>query len=804
MSLNTRSPKPAHSFSKKILTRSIATALAATASGGLIAEDEKLALEEVVVTARQRVESSQEVPIFLTSLTGEQLQNLGVTTLADFSRWAPSVSVQSSSPGQNIIVFRGVSDGGGFLSDPTAAIYLDEQPMSVTSAAPDIYPVDIARIEALAGPQSTLFGASSQSGAVRIITNKPDLAEFGGDFGMELSDTKKGELGYKIDATVNIPLITDKLALRLVGFSARDGGYIDNVLGNTIYDERAPLSGQRDNANVVKDDINRVDWLGFRGHLGWSINDDWMATLSVNHQTIEAGGYNDYDPDVGDLETINFVEEERTDEWAQFSLVVEADLGFAQFVSATSYYDREIFVHYDENAYVSYMNAAWGSYGGYYSRYDFGDDPVGGSRETANFGAFTQEFRFSGESDRLQWTAGLFYQDSDDDYVFNAYAEDFANSPGFAARVYYDGIDYAPTDDWWESFQKTERTDMAVFGELDWSITDRLDIILGARWYDVEFDREFYVANPATGPRDYILADGSDDGFIPKIGLQYNVNDDVMFYALYSEGYRVGGANRERPGASLPHEYDSDILENSEIGLKSTWLDDRLLFNATYYHMTWDDTQMPIADPAHQAYYGTFYNSMVANVGDATVNGFDLDVRAILGDHVEIGLTYSNTIKAELKSITSVADERAVGDTFPKSGEPIEVQGQIPLGLDPIQQLPLYPDQSWSAYIEYSHNLSWFGGGKGYVRLQHSDTGESLTLLNETRVWPSYILDGYAVTDLKIGFSAADWSAQFFVDNLGDERGITYKSNYYGNLYGQNNHVVIRPRSMGISFRKSY
>jgi outer membrane receptor protein involved in Fe transport len=505
---------------------------------------------------------------------------------------------------------------------------------------------------------------------------------------------------------------------------------------------------------------------------------------------------------VGDLETINFVEEERDDEWDQFSLVVEADLGFAQLVSATSYYDREIFVNYDVNAYVSYMNAYWG-WG-----YDFGDDPIGGSKETAHFSAFTQEFRFSGDSDRLQWTAGLFYQETDDDYIFNAYAEDFATSQGFANRNYYNDLYnrpwYDPTDNWWESFQETERTDMAVFGELDYSITDSIDIILGARWYDVDFDREFYIANPSTAPRDYILADGSDDGFIPKLGLQYNVNDDVMLFAVYSEGFRVGGTNRERPGASLPHEYDSDILENTEVGLKATWLDGRLQVNATAYHMTWDDTQMPIADPAHQAYFGTVYNSMVANVGDATVNGFDLDVRAILGDHVEIGFTYSNTTKAELKSITSVADERAVGDTFPKSGEPIEVQGQIPLGLDPIQQLPLYPDQSWSAYIEYSRHLSWFDGGKGYVRLQYSNTGESLTLLNETPVWPSYILDGYAVYDLKFGFSATDWSAQLFINNLGDERGITYKSNYYGNLYGQNNHVVIRPRNIGVNFRKSF
>ena len=144
--------------------------------------DESGRVREVVVTARQRAETSQEIPMMVQSLTGEEIQKQGITTLEDFSRFVAGLNISTTTPGQNTIVFRGVSDGGGFLVDPTAAIYLDEQPMSLTSAAPDIYPVDIARIEALAGPQSTLYGASSQSGAVRVITNKPDPSEFTGQY----------------------------------------------------------------------------------------------------------------------------------------------------------------------------------------------------------------------------------------------------------------------------------------------------------------------------------------------------------------------------------------------------------------------------------------------------------------------------------------------------------------------------------------------------------------------------------------------------------------------------------------------
>ena len=216
-------------FHRKTIVAGVAAAIGA-GSAGLSWSAE---LEEVVVTARQRAESSQDIPMMVQSISGEDLQKQGITTLEDFSRQVAGLNVQTTVPGQNTIVFRGVSDGGGFLVDPTAAIYLDEQPMSLTSAAPDIYPVDLARIEALAGPQSTLYGASSQSGAVRVITNKPDPSAFDANIGAGISNTSDGGTGYEVDGMVNIPL-SDTVAIRLAGFSASDAGFIDNVLGTTV------------------------------------------------------------------------------------------------------------------------------------------------------------------------------------------------------------------------------------------------------------------------------------------------------------------------------------------------------------------------------------------------------------------------------------------------------------------------------------------------------------------------------------------------------------------------------------------
>ena len=161
------------SLKQKLIVTSMATAMGFTVAP--VSFGQEATLEEVIVTARQRAESSQDVPMTISTLSGEDIERQGITTLEDFSRFVSNLNVQTTAPGQNTIVFRGVSDGGGFLVDPTAAIYLDEQAMSMTSMAPDIYPVDIARIEALSGPQSTLFGASSQTGTVRVVTNKPDM-----------------------------------------------------------------------------------------------------------------------------------------------------------------------------------------------------------------------------------------------------------------------------------------------------------------------------------------------------------------------------------------------------------------------------------------------------------------------------------------------------------------------------------------------------------------------------------------------------------------------------------------------------
>ena len=184
------------------------------------------------------------------------------------------------------------------------------------------------RVEALAGPQGTLYGDSSQSGTLRFITNKPDPSQFSANIDLMTRTGSESSESYDVSGHVNLPLIEDKFALRLVGFTATDGGFVDNVLGVS------PQQGGFDNADMVEDDINEVETMGGRISAKWFINEDWSATASAIYQNIEAAGRNTYDPTIGDLQTVKFYKDSRDDEWTQFSLLLEGRFGDGyEFVS---------------------------------------------------------------------------------------------------------------------------------------------------------------------------------------------------------------------------------------------------------------------------------------------------------------------------------------------------------------------------------------------------------------------------------------------------------------------------------------
>ena len=268
---------------------------------------ESFGLEEVIVTAQKRTEDLQKVPISLTVLGTQQLEEQHVSGFDDFAKLLPSVSYQSLGPGQTQLYFRGIASGGDGLhagSLPATGLYLDETPVTTVAGALDIHVYDIARVEALAGPQGTLYGASSLSGTLRIITNKPDASKFSA--GYDIGGTKfgKGEGGGSFEGYVNVPL-SDRAAVRLVGYYEHGGGYISNEPGTITYN-RASKAGVSDpitvnNSSLVKNNFNSLDTYGGRAALKFDFNDTWSITPSALYQWAETKGAFIYDPKVGDL-----------------------------------------------------------------------------------------------------------------------------------------------------------------------------------------------------------------------------------------------------------------------------------------------------------------------------------------------------------------------------------------------------------------------------------------------------------------------------------------------------------------------
>jgi outer membrane receptor protein involved in Fe transport len=374
----------------------VSIALAGGYAPGVLAQTTPtVGLEQVIVTARKREETLLDIPQEIQAISQQQLERANLDSVKEITRFVPSLSYNAIVPGRGTIYFRGVADdSSSFIADASAAIYLDEQPLTQSALQPEIRLIDMERIEALPGPQGTLYGSSSQSGTLRYITNKPDPTAFTTDVTADVNTLDGGDEGYEVSGVVNIPL-SQTAAIRIVGFSARDAGFIDNVLGTS-------LGGTYDNAEFVEDDINSVEYVGGRAALRWFPNDNWTVDASVVHQQMDANSYPAADfftegysqhPELEGRENavVLFADESRSDEWTQFALTLQGDIGATQFTSATSYFTRRISYFQDNTDYTFYLSNGFGAN---YAVYDFGPDPVGlGWRDGPYVDRFAQEFR---------------------------------------------------------------------------------------------------------------------------------------------------------------------------------------------------------------------------------------------------------------------------------------------------------------------------------------------------------------------------------------------------------------------------
>lgn len=302
---------------------------------------------EIIVTAQKRSENLQNVPISIQALGTKKLEQLNVASFDDYAKVLPSVSFQSFGPGQTQLSFRGITSGGDGLrggSQPTAAVYLDEVPVTTIGNAVDLHVYDIARVEALSGPQGTLFGASSLAGTLRIIPNKPDTSGFAGRMDVAVNKVGEGGTGGSAEAFVNLPL-SDRAAVRLMGFYQRDAGFIDNIPGTRTYtlgDTDPTTNITINNAALVKDNFNTAETIGGRAALKVDLDDNWTLQPSVLYQHQQTRGSFLFDPRRGDLKVTDFSPSSNRDEWALATLTIQGKLANWDLTYAGGYFDRRI------------------------------------------------------------------------------------------------------------------------------------------------------------------------------------------------------------------------------------------------------------------------------------------------------------------------------------------------------------------------------------------------------------------------------------------------------------------------------
>ncbi len=739
-------------------------------------------IEEVVVSATKKKENASDIPVTVTALTEETLKEMNVSNFDEYIEYLPNVTSGGRGPGQSTIYIRGmaVDPVNVFLSaaqgsSPNVALYLDEQPIQVPGRNLDVYVADMERIEVLAGPQGTLFGASSQAGTVRLITNKPKFDVQEGGFNTSLFDTKNGSRSYAFDGFLNVP-ISESWAVRGVVYQTKSGGYIDNVEGTWSGKGRGSFNStatfQEDkNTALVEDDFNDSSYKGFRLSSAYTINEDWDLLVTHVDQDITADGVFDYDPAIGDLKVSRYIEDKLEDSFNQTSITLEGRMGSLDAIYTGSLLERTADQTVD---YSGYANV--GAWLPYYvcNAYDY---TVCGSA-TVQVELFdenqrtTHEFRVSSNefSDLpFSYTAGVFMDESElmtqNDYGYLGTLSVAANNGTYGGY-----IDNTPIPGAWAGnpnarpsqyrfFNDILRTEeqTSFFGELTFPVNDKLDLLVGVRKYDLDVDfrgqsKFGYRGSNVSNGRNY---DAEPHGTAPlnlsdqitKFTASYKPDADTLYYFTRSEGYRPGGFNRGGLLASknpafptVPLTYETDDVVNTEFGVKTLLLDGAMRLNASYYNIEWTDIQVSRFDPANVSIL-----TFVENAADADVSGLEADILWYPTDDITVSsaMSYNSTEVTRIKA--QIVEIAPVGSA-----------------------LPLSPDFQWNVRIRKDSELN---GLPAYTQLAIKSASDSYSSLEKDK---RYNQSAYRTVDLAYGFEVNNTQIEFFARNLTDERAQLY------------------------------
>ena len=812
-------------------------------------------VEEIVVTARKKSESLQDVPLSVSALRESDLEEKGVNVFEDYLLQLPGVTAGGSGPGQSTIYIRGLASTTPNLTTagvaglaPNVSFYLDEQPLAQPGRNLDVYAADMARIEVLSGPQGTLFGASSQAGVVRMITNKPVMGESLSSIEVESRFTSGGDEGSKLEYMTNVPL-GERSALRFVAYRDRRGGYIDQVAGTldasqsarfraagTVRANGLPVSSSRagfqaganlsgvaftDAVAIEKENANPVTYEGFRASVAHEINDNWNALATVAKQTIDADGVFFVDPTLDDLEIQRYTADTIEDEYENMSLTIEGSIGDLEVVYAGAYTDRVTDQNIDYTDYLfvgQYLPYYICDYYVTYTSFAPGNVPTGSCGapnllvdSTTNTKVSTHEFRLNAPiNDTMTVTAGAFISDLEltELNLFNypgSTSNDITYAPNYALTdISSTGVLNNAAAGWFSAgpysepvifFNDIKRTDKqkGIFGEVNVDLSDTVELTVGARWYDIEVDFE-----------------GSANS---SFGNGFGNTDQQRFGSNLSAQYAPGNANG----------YPDTAQTDGVIG-KAT-----LAWNKSedvMYYVTWSEGFRPgllnrpvgssnadgsyVVKPEVKSDEVTnleFGWKTVLRDGKLRFNGsaFMVDVSGLqstIFDPSIVNLFFSdNAANADITGLEGDFVYYTNVNGLVVSGAFSMLDTEITKSLVPTSDVVVGSDLAFApgsqANLTARKEWGMSSGNTGHWQLQMARYEKSFSDIMAPN---KAVQRSHHFVNVRYGMSNDEWTAELYIDNVTDKRAEI--SNTF--VFDRSRLSVIKPRTLGLRYKKSF
>jgi outer membrane receptor protein involved in Fe transport len=786
---------------------SLSLSLAGSAAAAAEAPD-ATSLEELVVTAQKREERLQDVPISVSVLTGSQLERQGVQDLQDIARTLPGISYSGAQTGRSSFAIRGVSTT---TEVPTVGLYMDDIPISARlneiSGAVDPEILDLERVEVLKGPQGTLYGGSAMGGAIKFITRRPRLDSVEGKVGGALSATKEGAPSYELSAVANLPVAPGLAALRLAGFYRDTGGYIDRIPhGQVVNFNKAgvdstgraigidasgrptstdPVTGYATSVppdvfisqnTVADEDVNYAHRLALRATALIQPDDTLSIVPSAFYQQNKTGDFSFFWNNLPRFQQSSNIPQKGNDQLELYSLTINKAFSGFDLTSITAHMKRDQYFNEDYTFFVGRRVALLSG---------FTSDTI----DSSKYKYITQELRAASTgSGRLKWTAGAFYQREETAFALTIFTRGMSGL-GIPPLNGVEDVGY-DTD-----IAKTLEQ-YAVFADATYSLTDKWDLSLGGRRFKIDQSIDRIAQGILAGGTITNQSSTSETGFTPRVSTSYKVTPQNMVYATVSKGFRAGGLNNGVPGSvcgpdlarlgitAEPRRFQSDTLWNYELGSKNRFADGRVTLNAAAFHIDWSEIQQQIVLP-------TCAFSFTANVGKAVSNGGELELDALVAEHLTLGLATAYT-------------DAKITDTLPGTGaidgDRILTTPRWTVRVSAEYRRPLGNEATLFARADYEYRSSqWRNFDRFICRVTPGavadPTRPACPKAGELPVENvAHIQDGYDSTNVQLGVDFPRWSAQLFVNNLFNGAPVLD----YRNLLNTSQNTTLRPRTIGV------